>query len=200
MTLLPVALNLENRAILIVGGGSVAARKAAVFIEAGARVTVVAPDLQVGFPGVEFHKKSYESSDISDFFLICACTDSKEVNAQVGRDARSQKIICNIVDDPQSSDFHTAATIRRGEIAIGISTGAVSPVLSRYIKAEIEECVGQEFEMLLEIAGSYHIETKMRGAFWRQVLASEILPCLRAGEREKAVQKLEFVVKSLAQS
>ncbi len=202
MTLLPVALNLENRAVLIVGGGAVAARKAAAFAEAGARVKVVAPELRGEFSGLEFqnvqfHKKCYETSDLTDCFLVCACTDSKAVNALVAHDANSQKIICNIADDPQNSDFHTAAIIRRGEITIGITTNGLSPVLSRHLKAEIEAAIGPEYEVLLEMAGSYRIETKMRGAFWRQVLESEILQLLRLGKREEAVQKLESVVKSL---
>lgn len=198
MTLLPVALNLENRAVLVVGGGAVAARKAAAFSEVGARVTVVSPELRGDFPDIEFYEKSYESRDACGFFLICACTDSKVVNAQVARDAKAQNILCNIADDPQNSDFHTMATTRRGEIIIGVSSGAISPVLARHLNQKIEDAIGQEYEMLLEVAGSYRIATKMRGAFWRQVLESEIPELLRAGEHEKAGKNLESIVKSLA--
>ncbi len=197
MILLPVALNLENRAVLIVGGGAVAARKAAAFIEAGARVTVVSLLLGEEFPPVTHLEKRYESDDLTNFALVCACTDQKAVNGQVARDAAARNILCNIADDPQNSDFHTMATVRRAEIAVGLSTSAISPVLSRHLKEKIEVCIGPEYEVLLEIVGSYRIETKMRGAFWRQVLGSEILELLRAGEGEKAVQKLELVVKSL---
>jgi len=200
VTSLPVALNLENRAVLVVGGGAVGARKAAAFADAGARVTIVSPQLNGDFPAVEFREKRYESADCSGFFLICACTDSREVNAQIARDAKAQGILCNLADDPKNSDFHTMATIRRGEITVGVATGGLSPVLSRHIKAKIEAALGEEYALLLEIAGSYRIETKMRGAFWRLILESEILALLREGERAKAVQKLEMVVKSLAQS
>jgi len=196
--LLPVALDLENRAVLIVGGGAVAARKAAAFLEAGALVTVVSPDLSADFPAVNYRAKRYESADWSGFSLICACTDNAEINAQIALDAKSQNIWCNIADAPENSDFHTVAVVRRGEIAVGISTDGISPVLSRHLKREIENCVGPEYAQLLEIAARFPLETHQRGAFWRAVLESDALQLLRSNEHLLAAERLETVFKSLA--
>lgn len=198
MKLLPVALDVENRPILIVGGGAVAARKAASFIECGALVTIVSPDLSADFPPVQHRAKLYESADLAGFSLVCACTNRQKINAQIAADAKNQKIWCNIADAPENSDFHTAAVVRRGEITIGISSGAVSPLLSRHLKAEIEACVGAEYTELVEMSRRFPLQNSERGAFWRAVLAGDALQLLRSNEHLLAAQSLEKVFESLS--
>ncbi len=195
--MLPVALDVQGRAVLIVGGGAVAARKAAAFLEAGALVTVVAPELSPEFPPVALRAKTYESADLNEFSLVCACTDDFEVNARIGADARAQNVWCNLADAPENSDFHTCAVVRRGEIAVGVSTAGISPVLSRHLRAEIEGCIGPEYAQLLEIAREFSVPTAQRGAFWRAVLQSEALQLLRFNERLGATEAVELVFKSL---
>lgn len=196
--ILPVALDVENRAVLVVGGGAVAARKAAAFLTSGALVTVVSPDLAANFPPVSHRAKKYESADLEGFSLVCACTNQQEINAEIASDARAQKIWCNIADAPQNSDFHTCAVVRREEIAIGVSTSGLSPVLSRHLMSRIESCIGPEYGQLLEMVRPLNMETAQRGAFWRSLLASDVLDLLRSNEQEKAAQTLETLVKSLA--
>ncbi|RYG72666.1 bifunctional precorrin-2 dehydrogenase/sirohydrochlorin ferrochelatase [bacterium] len=192
--MLPVALDVEGRSILIVGGGGVAARKSTAFLEGGAYVTVISPRLQEGFPAVDHLAVEYRKSELSGFSLVCACTDSRAVNAQVASDANEAGIWCNIADDPDNSDFHTAAVVRRGEIAVGITSGGVSPVLSAHLKRKVEEAIGREYGELLEIANSYRIDTKKRGDFWRQLLESEILLLLKTGKRAEAEALFESLL------
>lgn len=196
--ILPVALDVAGRAVLIVGGGAVAARKAGAFAEADARVTVVSPERGAGFPPVDYRAKRYESRDLDGFSLVCACTDSPSVNAQIARDAKARGIWCNIADAPDDSDFHTTAVVRRGDIAIGISTGGLSPVLSRHLKAQIEGCIGPEYAELLEMTDKFSVPISQRGEFWRAVLGSDALIQLRSNEHKLGAETLELVFKSLA--
>ena len=184
--MLPVALNLENRAVLIIGGGAVAARKEAAFGECGARVTVVSPELSAEFSAVQHRAKRYESADLEGFFLVCACTNDRAVNAQIAADARAKNLPCNLADDPKNSDFHTVATVRRGEITVGVSTHGVSPVLARFVRQKIEEALPPELETLMKMASNDEIPREMRGEFWRQVLQSDVLQLLRDGKHDEA--------------
>ncbi len=185
--MLPVALNLENRRVLIVGGGGVAARKAAACLSAGADVTVVAPRLIDGFAApVEHLAREYQNGDCQNFDLVFAATNSSHVNAQIGAEARSNKIWCNIADDPRASDFHTQSVVRRGPIEIGVSTGRLSPVLARHVREKIEAVVGPEYEMLQTLASEIEVPLAKRGNFWRALLASDVLDLLRAGETARA--------------
>ncbi len=185
--LLPVALNLENRAVLVVGGGKVAARKAGALVECGARVTVIAPVLQAGFPPVFEHRaRDFESGDGAGFSLIFACTDKREVNAHIAGEAKKAGIWCNLADAPQDSDFHTAATFRRGEICVGVTTGGQSPLLAKHISAQIEAAIGPEYQALAGLLAGREVETSQRGDFWRRLLESDVLALLRAGKHAEA--------------
>ena len=185
--MLPIALNLRNRRVLIVGGGAVAARKAAACLEAGADVTVIAPSLVENFPPLTEHKaRLYQSGDCQNFDLVFAATNSSHVNGQVASHARSNKIWCNIADDPDASDFHTQSIVRQGQIEIGVSTGRLSPTLSRHLRERVESVVGPEYQLLQELTRELNVPLPQRAAFWRAVLDSDVLHLLRSGETARA--------------
>ena len=185
--MLPVALNLHNRRVLVVGGGNVAARKTRACLDAEARVTVVAPNLIDDFPApVEHLARLYQNGDCQNYDLVFAATDNRAVNARIGADARSNKIWCNIADDPDASDFHTQSLVRQGQIAIGVSTGRLSPVLARHLRERVEAVVGPEYLELQELVAEIKVPLKARGDFWRAVLQSDVLDLLRAGQTEAA--------------
>ena len=196
--MLPIALNLADRRVLIVGGGEVAARKAAACLDAGALVTAIAPALAAGFPRpVEHIARLYQNGDCPGFDLIFAATDKREVNARIGEEARSNKIWCNIADDPQASDFHTQSVVRQGQILIGVSTGRLSPVLARHLRERVEAVVGPEYQMLQTLAREFEIPLGKRGPFWRAVVEGEVLELLRQSNVEAA---RELMAQLLAQT
>ena len=185
--MLPIALNLRNRRVLVVGGGAVAARKAAACLEAGADVTVVAPNLIENFPNFIEHKtRLYKDGDCQNFDLVFAATNSSHVNGQVASEARSNKIWCNIADDPDASDFHTQSIVRQGQIVIGISTERLSPTLSRHLRERVEAVVGPEYQLLQEFTRELDVPLPRRAAFWRAVFGSDVLNLLRNGENARA--------------
>ena len=195
--MLPVALNLHKRRVLIVGGGQVAARKATACLEAGAQITVITPNLIDNFPApIEHETRLYQSGDCDGFDLVFAATDNRAVNAQIGEDARSNKIWCNIADDPQASDFHTQSVVRRGQIAIGVSTGSLSPVLARHLRRNIEAIVGPEYEDLIGLVGEIEIPPEKRGEFWRVLLKTDVLTCIQIGETETARDLVQFALET----
>lgn len=194
--LLPVALDVDQRPVLVVGGGAVAARKAAALIECGAKVTVVAPGLAAGFPEpVERRPRTFRPGDCLGFDLVVAATDDASVNALVRSEARSLRIWVNDAGDPNYSDFHTASTLRRGPIAIGVTTGNTSPALARHLRDCVEAAVGPEYAQLVDLAAGHRLELRQRGQFWNELLASEVLALLRSGHTDEAASLLD----SLAQ-
>ena len=91
---LPVALSIQGRRCLVVGGGAVAERKVLALLDAGAHVLVVAPRLSTEMEAlglvhaVEIRRRAYESLDLDGVSLVIAATDDREVNARVAGDAR----------------------------------------------------------------------------------------------------------------
>lgn len=207
MKLLPVALNIKDKRCLIVGGGPVAERKARALLECGARVTVVAPQLCDGFAslGGRFEHRAHcvHEGDCKVFELIFACTDDHATNRAIAREARWFGIWCNIADDPQASDFHTAAIVRRGDICVGVTTGGGSPALARHLRTQVEECIGPEYVELLEIVSARRVELKdavecqsERAAIWRAILDSDALQLLRDGDRARAKKLIGEIVQA----
>ena len=188
MTVFPVALALDGRRVLVVGGGAVAARKVAALLEAGARVTVVSPDLAPDFPSPIAHiARCFAAGDCADFALVFAATDSRAVNELVAADGREHGAWVNDASNPADSDFHTQAVVRRGPITVGLSTGGLSPVVSARLREVVEAALGPEWEELLALVAELgEPELSKRGAFWRGVLGSGALELLRDGKREEA--------------
>ena len=207
MKLLPVALNIENKRCLVVGGGPVAERKVRALLECGACVTVVAPQLCDGLAAlcehIEHRAQRIDAGDCKIFKLVFACTDDRATNAAIAEEARWFGIWCSVADDAGASDFHTAATLRRGEVCVGVTTGGGSPALARHIKARLEESIGPEYAELLEIVSAQRSQLKEsvehqseRAGIWRAILNSDALPLLRQGNRVAA----EWLVAQILQA
>ncbi len=199
MKVLPVALVVEGKRILVVGGGGVASRKVAALLDAGALVTVVGPELASDFPSpVEHVARRFQQSDCAGFALVFAATDSREVNREVAGEAHRLNIPVNDASDPNGSDFHTQAVVRRGPLSIGISTEGDSPVVSGHLRREIEALIGPEWELLFalmrETRVAVRFPTSGRGARWKEVLNGPILDLLREGKQDEARRELEAML------
>jgi len=133
-------LDLTDRQILIVGGGAVAARKAASAQESGAkRIRVIATQFKADFPnGIDRLTRPYEPGDLDSADLVFAATDSAAVNDRVVRDARAAGILVNRADssDESPGDFTTPARLQLGSITITVS--AQSAALSAMIRDELQ--------------------------------------------------------------
>jgi len=97
----PAALLLEGRPCLVVGGGRVAARKTAKLLEAGARITVVAPSIREQIKemdGLILLERPFEEEDLQDAFIVFATTDNKPLNRQIIELCRERGRLCSSAD------------------------------------------------------------------------------------------------------
>lgn len=132
--------------VLVVGGGAVALRRASRFIAGGFDVDVVAPVFAAGFsqlPSARLIVRAFESSDIADHILVCACTGDRDVNARIGDLARRRRIPVVVADRQEESTFFMPAVHRDGSLVVGVGTGGASPSLARDIRDRIAECLGE---------------------------------------------------------
>ncbi|HEY5513033.1 MAG TPA: bifunctional precorrin-2 dehydrogenase/sirohydrochlorin ferrochelatase [Geomonas sp.] len=147
----PVNLDLNGRCVVLVGGGAVAARKALRLVEAGARLTVVAPLAEdriaaLAAAGSLVHlKRCYLPGDLEGALLAFAATDDATVNLAVAAEAKERGILIDVVDAPREGDFTTPAVLSRGDLLITVSTAGASPGLARRIIGELEPLFGEEY-------------------------------------------------------
>ncbi len=160
-----VSLDLENKKCLIVGGGSVAQRKALTLLECGALVHLVSPDVtplieELALQGkISYRRGCYDSTDLEGVFLVIGASGREDVNRRVSDDCMSRGLIVNIVDDPNKGNFFVPATVRRGSLEIAVSTGGKSPLLARKIREELEETYGEQYGEFLDMLGAFRQKT-----------------------------------------
>jgi len=142
--LFSIELDLEGKNVLVVGGGRIALRKVKTLLPTGARITVVAPQLDPEFEAfdanvVSLKRRIYEPLDLRCVFMVFICTDQPAVNAQVSNDARARRILVNNACDYLDGDFIVPARMDFGEnIAVTVSTQGRAPSLAKKLKQKIQ--------------------------------------------------------------
>lgn len=194
----PMFLNIRGKKCVVVGGGLVALRKVRALLEHGASVEVISaepcPELnQLGKDGaVGILCRGYVPGDLEDALIAVAATDDGEINGRVAGEARSMRVLVNVVDDPQRSDFIVPSYFCRGDITIAVSTGGRSPALARRIRAKLEESLGDEYAALALLVGEVRSELRRRGITvdshdWQRVLdLDSLIHMVQAGRNEEA--------------
>lgn len=147
MSGIPILVEGSAVRALVVGGGTVASRKVAVLIDAGARVRVVAPVVAEAMQAIvsggraELVARRYERGDIGDAQLVVAATDDRAVNAAVAADAHAAGRLVNVADAPDEGSFATMAIHRSGALVVGVSAGGVPGAAAR-----IRDAIASRFD------------------------------------------------------
>lgn len=196
----PAFLRLEGRPVLLVGGGAVALQKAISLGEAGARLTVVAPDVHPDMkhvPGVrKILRRPFKASDLKGAGaaprLVVAATDDEALNARVARAAERARIWVNVVDRPALCTFIVPAVVRQGQVTFAVSTGGSSPVLARFLAGRIGMAFGPEVAEVARLLGKLRPLLKTVPMALRTRLIEKALSSLSGrGFRPKDVERME---------
>ena len=173
MQYFPIFLDLNDQDCLVIGGGEIAARKAASLVKAGARVLTVCPDVSsemqelIDAGTVTHAKRLFQDEDVEGRILIIAATDRREVNQHVTELAHARSIPINVVDKPEDCTFIVPSVIDRSPVQVAISTGGASPVLARLLKAQLEAFIPAAYGRLASLVESYRERVKQDlGPLW----------------------------------
>lgn len=153
----PMMVDLQDRNVLVVGGGRVAERKIRSLLPTGANIMVVSPTITDKIRLLAKQKKirlqlrKYRSPDCDDCFFIIAATNQAFVNLQVYEDAQRRNQWINVVDQPSLCNFTVPSVFKRGKLTISVSTEGASPSLAKHIRHDLESQFGDEYALLLEI-------------------------------------------------
>ena len=156
MAYFPFFLELRNLPCLAIGGGQVAFAKVKSLLSCGAKVTVVSPQLVTGLKGltrqkqIRWRRGRFRSSDLNGVQVVVAATDDQAVNELASRLAKRKGVLINVVDQPALCSFIFPSVVRRGKLVIAISTGGVSPGLSKWIRKDLQRRYGPELGDLLK--------------------------------------------------
>ena len=185
--LLPVFLKLDRRRVLLVGGGPVARGKLTGLLEAGARVTVVAPEVHpdIEAAGVTVLRRAFEPGDLDAAWLVVAAAPP-EVNRAVAAAAEERGVFVNAVDDPATASAYSGGVFRRGGLTIAVSTGGRAPALAGLLREALEAMVPEDVALWVDEARRLRERQKAEGVPMgrRRPLLLEALNRLYAGRGE----------------
>jgi len=137
----PIFLDLKDRPVLVVGAGTVALRKTRGLLEAGAKVTVVAPEMLPDFDDlpVRLLRRAFRAADLAGAVLVFAATDDRQVNHRIGIAAKGRGLFANIADSADECAFIVPARVERGDVQVAIATGGKSPRVSADLRRKLED-------------------------------------------------------------
>ena len=206
--MLPLFHDFEGRQVVIVGGGSVALRKARTFTEE-ADVTVLAPEFVDGFGDLEctLEERKLEADEapevVADAALVVPATDDRGLNDALEEAAREAGCPVNRVD--RRGDVVTPSRAESDEVTIAISTGGSSPAMSKYLRQQIEPLleradpmVALQAELREELQAADELPTaKRREALWAVLEDDRTWELLEAGRQEDARTRAWEVIDDL---
>lgn len=162
MSYFPFFLEIRGKDCLVVGGGSVAARKIQVLKEFRVRITIVSPEICDELSGVIkkdktiiIHKRKFEHSDIKEQLFVIAATDNRDVNHQVSSLCKEKDILVNVCDCKEECTFIFPSIVKREDIVVGISSSGESPDVSKWLRKHIGEEVPEFLPELSDNLGKY---------------------------------------------
>ncbi len=155
-------LRVRGQKAVIVGGGSVAKRRAAALLEAGADVTVIAPriDPLLEAMTIKIERRGYRHGDLAGAMLVVVATDDMDVNLAVAREATERHVLVNRTDDPDSGDIQVPAHKRIGPITVAVHSGGASAKAAAMIRDELIAALDPQWPTLLQTVEPYRAQAQ----------------------------------------
>ena len=194
----PMFVDLEGRRCLVVGGGPVGTEKVEKLAEHGAVIRLVSPEVTPELAAhvaagrvAEHHARPYRPEDLDGCLLVIAATSLDAINRMVWQDAEARGMLVNVVDVPALCNFIVPSIVRRGELAVAVSTGGASPVVAKHIRRDLEERYGPEWEALVALLRELRDDLKVRYPDMpsrrdavERLMATDVVERLAAGDAE----------------
>jgi siroheme synthase-like protein len=182
----PVFLDLRGRACLVIGDGALAEEKVRGLREAGAAVRRV---------------ERHAPGDLDGVCLAIVCARPAAEVAAVWAEARQRNVLVNTVDDVPHCDFIAPSILRRGDLAIAISTGGRAPALAVRLRQRLEREIGDEHARFLALAGTVRAalaarrpDFAERRELWYRLVDSDVLDLLRQGDEDAAADRFAEIL------
>lgn len=198
---LPVNLVVRGRRVVVVGAGRIAARKIEPLLDLEAFVHVVAPTAGpevrrwVDAGRCTLAEREFAAGDLSGAWLALTATDDPTVNAAVHAAGEAAGIWVNSADDPANCSFTMMSVVRRADLVVAVGTGGRSPALAAHLRRRLNEELGPEYEVLLDLLSEAREAWRASGrssedADWQRAFDSGIVDLVRAGRVAEAKELL----------
>ncbi|MEN8148001.1 MAG: bifunctional precorrin-2 dehydrogenase/sirohydrochlorin ferrochelatase [Campylobacterota bacterium] len=156
MSYFPAFIKLDNKKVLIVGGGNIAHEKLSRLLDFTGDITVIATELSlqmqetIADAELSFEKRRYRRGDIKDVAVVIVAVDDIVLQAEIFAESKQYNCLCNAVDSVEYCDFIFPSYIKQDDLTIAISTSGASPALAKHLKRYLQELVPSSISAFLQ--------------------------------------------------
>ena len=201
----PVILKLKGKKCVIIGGGQVAARKLSTLCEAGAEVTVIAPEFCALLKEAarkhqcRLLQDYYKAEYIQQAFIVIAATNDAAINRQI---TAAAPLLCNNITEPELSNFTVPSSFTQGDITVALATGGM-PAFTRILKQRLQKVITPDIAAFNDFLRQQRLVVQripstpaQRTAFWRQILTDDLINLVAAGHAAQAKENILDAISS----
>jgi precorrin-2 dehydrogenase/sirohydrochlorin ferrochelatase len=137
----PLCIEMTNKAVLIIGGGQIGLHKAEILANAGAKLTLIAPERLNGWDALSvlWQQEPYGGQPLDGYFLVICATDDPVLNGEVAAECKKRGILCDNTSAGTGGDLIFPAVVQKGGYTAAVTSNGQTPFLTKKIKGEIEE-------------------------------------------------------------
>ena len=143
----PAFIKLDNKKILLVGGGKIAYEKLVHLLDFTKDITVIAQEFseemlaKMDALRLEYVKRSYEKGDIAGYSIVVVAVDDIPLQSAIFEESKEYKCLCNAVDSVDYCDFIFPSYIKKDDLTIAVSTSGASPAMAKYLRRYLQELI-----------------------------------------------------------
>lgn len=159
-TMYPFMINIQQKKIVVIGGGRVAETRVQNLLRWQPQVTVISPKLDESLHRlwnqgmIDYESREFRPSDVLEAFIVIAATNDRSINQAV-KNCCAVNQLYNIVDDPQNSSLHFPAFYEKCGVTVSVGTNGISPMLAKKLRdefaIEIDKLDKAYVQFLLEV-------------------------------------------------
>jgi precorrin-2 dehydrogenase/sirohydrochlorin ferrochelatase len=156
MSYFPAFLKLDNKKILIVGGGNIAYEKLEHLLDFTNDIFVISPEISlqmqtlINEKKLNFKKRAYQRGDIKEFAVVIVAVDNLDIQAEIFNESKEYNCLCNSVDSVDYCDFIFPSYIKNGDLTIAVSTSGASPAMAKHLKLYLKNIIPEGVSLFLK--------------------------------------------------
>ncbi|MBR0147073.1 MAG: bifunctional precorrin-2 dehydrogenase/sirohydrochlorin ferrochelatase [Eubacterium sp.] len=191
MAYFPMMIELNDRPVLVVGGGEEGTKKVQILQSFGARITLIAEDASEEAKRLSerFIEGSFFEADIDreNFTLVVASTDDRNLNSRISSLAKVRRIPVNVVDDVELCTFIFPAVLKERDVVCAVSSGGKSPYVAQYVRDRLRESLPEDIGEINDKMGELRVRAKEdypEAKDRRRFLKDKFNELMKKGERD----------------
>lgn len=162
MAYFPAFIKLDNKNVLIIGGGQIAGDKLLHLLDFTSNIKVIAPQLSDNMKilieenNLIYENRTYQKEDIKDFGIVIIAINDIPLQKEIYEESKTYpNCLCNSVDSVNYCDFIFPSYIKKGDLTIAVSTNGTSPAVAKQLRIYLENLIPNSISSFLNEMKNY---------------------------------------------